>query len=97
MFGSIMYTVEKTMTDSVNGTKFNSIMSGCWWSVITVTTVGYGDMFPETALGMVFGTLALLAGLIVLALPVTVIVAKFSDEYEKSKMEKKSNKGERYR
>ena len=54
-------------------------------------------MFPETALGMVFGTLALLAGLIVLALPVTVIVAKFSDEYEKSKMEKKSNKGERYR
>ena len=40
MFGSIMYTVEKTMTDNANGTQFNSIMSGCWWSVITVTTVG---------------------------------------------------------
>jgi len=53
-------------------------------------------MFPESSLGMMFGTLALLAGLIVLALPVTVIVAKFSDEYEKSKMEKKS-KGDRYR
>lgn len=53
-------------------------------------------MYPESSLGMVFGTLALLAGLIVLALPVTVIVAKFSDEYEKSKMEK-AQKGDAYR
>lgn len=84
MFGSIMYTVEKTT--SVNGTtKFTSIMSGCWWSVITVTTVGYGDMYPETPLGMVLGTVALMLGLVLMALPVTIIVAKFSDEYERSK------------
>ena len=38
MFGSIMYTVETTT--STKDTKFTSIMSGCWWSVITVTTVG---------------------------------------------------------
>jgi len=42
-------------------------------------------MYPETPLGMVLGTVALMLGLVLMALPVTIIVAKFSDEYERSK------------
>jgi len=82
MFGSIMYTVEKTADKD---SEFKSIMYGCWWSVITVTTVGYGDLYPKTPLGMIVGSIALMLGLVLMALPVTIIVAKFSDEYERSK------------
>ena len=53
-------------------------------------------MYPLSPLGMVFGTVALLAGLIGLALPVTVIVAKFSDEYEKTKQENRHKKSRSY-
>ena len=45
----------------------------------------YGDIYPETPMGMVVGTIALMLGLVLMALPVTIIVAKFSDEYERSK------------
>ena len=79
-FGSIMYYVENGVND-----QFNSIMQGCWWSIVTITTVGYGEVVPVTPGGKVVGSVVLTIGIVFLALPMTIIVSKFSSVYEKEK------------
>ena len=59
-------------------TKFDSIPSACWWAVVTVTTLGYGDMFPRTALGKVLGTFCVFSGILVIAFQMPIMVAKVS-------------------
>lgn len=72
-------------------TQFSSILMSCWWAVITVTTVGYGDMIPLSTLGKCMGSFAVFCGLIIIALPATIIVTRFSEEYERSKMQNEMN------
>ena len=43
-FGSVMYYVENDSNEDM----FPSIMAGCWWSLVTITTLGYGDIYPKT-------------------------------------------------
>lgn len=63
-------------------TSFNSIPNAMWWCLVTMCCVGFGDMFPETMGGKIFGVFAALTGVIVLAMPTTVIGTNFSDIYE---------------
>lgn len=79
VLGSVMYLVE-----SENNQDYNSILMSCWWSVITITTVGYGDMVPKSFMGMICGSVAVFIALVLIALPATIIVTKFSEEYEKT-------------
>ena len=51
---------------------------------------GYGDMVPNSTLGKCMGSCAVFCGLIIIALPATIIVTRFSEEYEKSKMQNES-------
>lgn len=80
-FGSIMYYIESDANQD-----FNSIMKSCWWVIVTITTVGYGDMYPTSAGGKLFGGFVLTLGIVFLALPMTIIVSKFSFVYEREKM-----------
>ena len=60
--------------------KFGSVPLAAYWSITTLTTVGYGDATPVTALGQVWSALTMVLGLCILALPVAIIATGFSQE-----------------
>ena len=62
---------------------FQSIPEAFWWCVVTLTTVGYGDDYPVTYIGQVFGVLTQLVGVVTLALPLSIIGSNFIDERQK--------------
>ena len=79
IFASLIYYAERIQTNPEND--FKSIPLGLWWALVTMTTVGYGDMVPKTYLGMFVGALCALGGVLTVALPVPVIVSNFSMYY----------------
>lgn len=60
---------------------FGSIMRAMWWAVVTLTTVGYGDVYPETAWGRVAAGLVALAGVGIVALPTGILASSFAEEF----------------
>ena len=76
VFASLVYYAERIQHNPNNS--FNSIPVGLWWAIVTMTTVGYGDMTPKTYLGMFVGSLCALTGVLTIALPVPVIVSNFA-------------------
>ncbi|MEO0953780.1 MAG: ion transporter [Pseudomonadota bacterium] len=67
---------------------FSSIPRSFWWAIVTLTTVGYGDVYPVTALGRVFAAIISLAGIGVVALPAGVFASAFSDELREREIKK---------
>lgn len=59
--------------------KFGSIPRALWWSIITLTTVGYGDVYPVTTLGRFFAAVIALTGVMVIAIPTGIFAASFSE------------------
>ncbi len=60
--------------------EFASIPRAVWWAIATLTTVGYGDVYPVTVLGRIAASIIALAGIGVVALPAGVFASAFSDE-----------------
>lgn len=60
--------------------EFASIPRAIWWAIATLTTVGYGDVYPITTLGRIAASFIALAGIGVVALPAGVFASAFSDE-----------------
>ncbi|PAA61971.1 hypothetical protein BOX15_Mlig004927g1 [Macrostomum lignano] len=91
VFAALIYYAERIQYNPENS--FDSIPIGLWWAIVTMTTVGYGDMAPKTYAGMLVGALCALTGVLTIALPVPVIVSNFSMFYShtqaRSKLPKK--------
>ncbi|KAK6293485.1 hypothetical protein J4Q44_G00358110 [Coregonus suidteri] len=64
---------------------YASIPAACWWVIISMTTVGYGDMYPITVPGRVLGGLCVVSGIVLLALPITFIYHSFVQCYHELK------------
>lgn len=86
---SLLYAIEAPYQPD----QFGSIPRALWWSVATLTTVGYGDVTPVTALGKVFAGLTALSGIGMIAMPTGIMAAAFSDAYQMTRnlTEKKQN------
>lgn len=77
---SIMYLIE----NGAQPEKFGNIPSAMWWGMATLTTVGYGDVYPVTPLGQVVGAFVTLIGLGMFALPAAILANGFSKETERT-------------
>ncbi|WAR04556.1 KCNAL-like protein, partial [Mya arenaria] len=86
VYGTMIYFVE------IKNNTFENVGLAMWWSLITMTTVGYGDFFPTTTLGYIVGAVCAINGIIVIALPVAAIASNFSkffSRFEDSERHKK--------
>lgn len=78
---SLMHSVEGKIQPDV----FGSIIQSFWWAVVTMTTVGYGDVVPITGLGKTISTFIMLIGVGLVALPAAMLAARFGEELRERK------------
>ena len=75
----VMYTVE----NPVQPEQFPNVIASLWWAMCTLTTVGYGDVYPITAIGRFFASVISLVGIGIIAIPTGIIAAGFTSVIEK--------------
>lgn len=78
IFGSLMYVVE----GPENG--FTSIPVSIYWSIVTLTTVGYGDISPHTDLGRFIASLSMITGYAIIAVPTGIVSSELVSEHQRS-------------
>lgn len=83
-FGALAFYAEY----GANNDGFANIPASFWWSLITMTTVGYGDVSPSTVGGKIVGCACAITGVLLLALPTSIVTTNFSlyNAYAKAKM-----------
>ncbi len=76
---SLIHLVE----GNVQPAKFGTIPDAMWWSIVTLTTVGYGDIVPVTLAGRIVAAMTMVTGMMMLALPVGIVATAFAEEIHK--------------
>jgi voltage-gated potassium channel len=79
LFASLLHAIEA----DVQPDKFGTIPQAMWWAIVTLGTVGYGDVVPITPLGKFVSVFAIICGLAMIALPVAIISTAFADEVKR--------------
>lgn len=79
----VMYTVENPAQPE----QFPNVVAALWWAICTLTTVGYGDVYPITAVGRFFAAVISLVGIGIIAIPTGIIAAGFSSAIERRGLE----------
>ncbi|SER04480.1 voltage-gated potassium channel [Azotobacter beijerinckii] len=82
VFGTLMYVIE----GSEHG--FTSIPASIYWAVVTMTTVGYGDMTPKTPLGQALATLVMITGYSVIAVPTGIFTAELASAMQSERLQR---------
>ena len=77
LFSSMIYIFES------HEETFNSIPASGWWAVVSLTGIGYGDVVPKSAPGQLVAVMAIMTGVIFLALPMTIIITKFTKHMDR--------------
>jgi voltage-gated potassium channel len=83
--GTVMYILE-----TAENPGFNSIPQSIYWGIVTLTTVGYGDVSPVTVLGKVMASIIMLTGFAIIAVPTGVVTAELGREIGRSKRGKRA-------
>ncbi|KAM6926217.1 potassium voltage-gated channel subfamily G member 4a [Lycodopsis pacificus] len=84
LFSPLVHLAESELTGTHD---FSSIPASYWWAIISMTTVGYGDMVPRSIPGQVVALSSILSGILIMAFPATSIFHMFSRSYQELKME----------
>lgn len=92
IFGSIMYLVEGRAGDS----DFDSIPRSIYWAIVTLTTVGYGDISPHTPFGQFIAAIIMISGYAIIAVPTGIVTAEMMDITNKKKMNEVSTQACRF-
>ena len=84
-FASVVLIMCATLLFFVEGSTqpeaFGSIPRAMWWAVATLTTVGYGDVYPITALGQICASISALTSIAIIAMPTGIMAAAFSGAF----------------
>lgn len=72
---------------------FSSIPAAMWWAVITLTTIGYGDVYPVTVLGRILGGMIAVSGIGIVALPTAIVASGFAEEVKHRREREKGTAG----
>ena len=82
--GTVMYMIE----GSQEGSSFNNIPNSIYWAIVTMTTVGYGDITPVTPVGRLFSAIIMLIGYTIIAVPTGIVSATMVSEHKKQEKRK---------
>lgn len=83
IFGSLMFVVE----GPEHG--FTSIPKSIYWTIVTITTVGYGDITPQTSLGQLIAAGAMLTGYSIIAVPTGILTAELATEMQRDRSQRR--------
>ena len=85
-FAGIILLISATLLFAVEGEvqpdAFGSIPRAMWWAVATLTTIGYGDVYPITAVGKLCASIAAITSIAIVAMPTGIMAAAFSDAFQ---------------
>ncbi|MBQ0018716.1 MAG: ion transporter [Clostridiales bacterium] len=84
----VMFNVEPQFNPETGDATFTTFFDALYWSAVTLTTVGYGDMCPATDIGRLISMLSAMFGIAIIALPSGIITASYIDELKALKSEK---------
>jgi voltage-gated potassium channel len=82
--GTLMYHIESIQSGE-HASQFTSIPQAMYWAIVTMTTVGYGDVVPQTAVGKVISAILILLGYSLIIVPSTFVTAQFAQRHQEPK------------